>query len=72
MDIEGFEYEVIKSIFNSQIDIDQICVEFHHFYKNINKSETINAINSLKDSEYDLIFKTRLDYTFLKNGIYKK
>ena len=65
MDIEGFEYEIIEDVLRNSIDIRQICVEFHHFFKNIGFLDTARAILNLKRSGYSLIYKTRFDYTFL-------
>lgn len=66
MDIEGFEYGVIRDILRSGLDIPQICLEFHHRFKNIPYSATINAILSLKKAGYRLIYKNVDDYTFLR------
>lgn len=66
MDIEGFEYGVIEHIVEEQIEIKQICVEFHHFMDGIPKQQTDHAIRQLKQLGYSIIHKRMLDYTFLK------
>jgi len=54
MDIEGSEYDVIDSILNSPIIIDQVLIEFHdRFYKN-GKEKTIRVINSFKEKGYEI------------------
>jgi len=68
MDIEGFEYEIIEDVLRNSIDIRQICVEFHHFFENIGVLDTARAILDLIRSGYSLIYKTRFDYTFLRDG----
>jgi hypothetical protein len=56
MDIEGSEYDVIDSILNDNIEVDQILVEFHpHLVQNGRKKKVqlINLkvldINALQD-----------------------
>lgn len=54
MDIEGSEYDVINSILNSTILIDQFLIEFHdRFYKN-GKEKTIEVINTFKEKGYEI------------------
>jgi len=48
MDIEGAEYGVIEDLSSSQIPIGQICVEFHHRWKEIGPSKTRRAIDCLR------------------------
>jgi len=66
IDIEGFEYEVIEDIISNRLSIRQIAVEFHDFYKDINRSSTRKAIRLLKENGYQLIHKRGHDYTFTK------
>jgi hypothetical protein len=68
LDIEGFEYEVIDSFLNDKIEVNQICVEFHHFYKDINKRKTKKTIRKLLNAGYKIIHKEMLNFTFLKTG----
>jgi FkbM family methyltransferase len=65
MDIEGFEYEVLESIFRDRIQIKQICLEFHHFFKSIPKARTQRAISDLASKGYVLVYKEDANYTFL-------
>lgn len=66
IDIEGFEYGVIEDIIENDLDVRQICVEFHHFYKEIPRSRTRTSINLLKQNGYQIIHKAIADYTFVK------
>lgn len=55
LDIEGSEYDVIDEILNSNIKIDQICIEFHHRFSGISKKMTKSAIKKLRIKGYKLI-----------------
>lgn len=66
IDIEGFEYEVIRSIVKDRIPIRQICVEFHHGRGfPFSRWDTIRAIFSLKRLGYDLVHRTTWDHLFI-------
>jgi FkbM family methyltransferase len=54
MDIEGAEYAVIKNIIENKIAIKQLCVEFHHFFDNINFDQTEGAIRLLNENGYQI------------------
>jgi FkbM family methyltransferase len=73
LDIEGSEYEVLNDILKSSIQIDQICIEFHHRFKGISKMKTIQAIKSLKDNGYLLIAisKQAEEFTFIRKEALK-
>ena len=64
MDIEGAEYEVIKALPDSKIDINQILIEFHHMYKDISISQTVEAINTLKNLGFELFNISQRTYEF--------
>ena len=64
MDIEGAEYEVIKALPNSEININQILIEFHHMYKGISISQTVEAINTLKKLGFELFNISQRTYEF--------
>lgn len=66
IDIEGFEYAVIDDILKNKIEVKQICVEFHHFFKEIPRSKTSKTIRQLIKRGYVIIHKHRSDYTFIK------
>ncbi len=64
MDIEGAEYEVIHALTNSEIKINQILVEFHHMYKGISISQTVEAIDTLKKLGFELFNISQRTYEF--------
>ena len=68
MDIEGAEYNVIKDILDSNIQIDQILVEFHHRFDNDAIEKTRNAILNLKNAGYKIFYisPTGEEYSFIK------
>jgi FkbM family methyltransferase len=45
LDIEGAEYEVIDSL--PEIEIPQLCIEFHHFCTDFSEEDTRNALQKL-------------------------
>ena len=64
MDIEGAEYEVIKTLPDSKVSINQILIEFHHMYKGISISQTVEAINTLKSMGFELFNTSQRTYEF--------
>lgn len=54
MDIEGAEYDVIDEIVDAGIDVDQILVEFHHFFRNVRLAQTKRAMERLRGAGYRL------------------
>lgn len=54
MDIEGFEYRVIKDFLDKKIKINQIAVEFHHNFKEIGNTITEKIISELIENGYEL------------------
>lgn len=66
IDIEGFEYEVIDDVISNGLNIRQIAVEFHDFYKDIQRSSTRKSVRLLEQHGYRLIHKRGHDHTFMK------
>jgi FkbM family methyltransferase len=66
LDIEGFEYQVLKNCLENHLDIGQICVEFHDFFPNIRRMTTVESILALRKEKFSIIHKLRHDFTFLK------
>jgi FkbM family methyltransferase len=67
MDIEGFEYEVIRELLSKRLNVMQLCVELHYgpdFQHP--RSEFIQTIIALKKAGYDLIHHVHRDHTFLR------
>lgn len=56
MDIEGFEYEVIDDIIDSDIRPVQFLVEFHHGMYGITAHETRRAVERIQTAGYALYF----------------
>lgn len=65
IDIEGSEYGVIDDICSSDLIVRQICVEFHHFFKDVSRVKTLAAILKLYKKKYRLIHKSGSNYTFI-------
>lgn len=74
MDIEGSEYAVIENIAKSNLEIDQILIEFHdRFYRN-QPQKSKHSINLLKEKGY-LIFAvsdTFDEISFIHKNVIKK
>jgi FkbM family methyltransferase len=66
IDIEGFEYEVLESCLAEQIQIKQLCVEFHDFFPEIPGAKTKSMIRALESHGFELIHRHRHDHTFLR------
>jgi len=64
IDIEGFEYEVLDHCLTERISINQICVEFHHFFPEVPRSKTYGLIRRLRAAGYRPIHKRMCDWTF--------
>ncbi len=66
IDIEGFEYGVLDSCLDENVRIRQVCVEFHHFFPEIPRSETTRVVSRLRERGFELIHKQRFDCTFYR------
>ncbi len=68
MDIEGMEYRVIDDIINSDIEIGQILIEFHHRFNGLSFKMTKNVIKKLKKAGYMLFYVSpnREELSFIK------
>lgn len=67
MDIEGFEYEVLRSILKNRIPIRQICVEFHRVHGRLSGALRYYWMIRLRLHGYALISHVMTtDHTFLK------
>ncbi len=69
MDIEGAEYKVIDDILKLDIDINQILIEFHHFFPQISIEQTINSIEKLNEYNYKIysISQNGNEYSFIRD-----
>ena len=52
LDIEGAEYDVLKDVLDSGLDVRQLLVEFHHRFSTIHPSQTRRAIEALRSEGY--------------------
>jgi FkbM family methyltransferase len=71
MDIEGSEYDVIESVLNSGIEIDQILIEFHDRFRSEGQTDSRHVVSLLNDRGYK-IFGVSLSYeevSFIRNSI---
>ena len=68
LDIEGFEYEVIDSLLNSDVKIGQILLEYHHFFAHINVNQTKSAKKILKNKGYICYHKRGQDYCYVHSS----
>ena len=64
MDIEGAEYEVIDTLQQQNIVINQILIEFHHMYKGISLEDTLKAIDKLRELDFELFNISQRTYEF--------
>jgi FkbM family methyltransferase len=66
LDIEGSEYGVLDDILESELLVRQICVEFHHFFKNGSRLRTLLTVLKMYRNDYRIVHKTGSEYTFYK------
>ncbi len=68
MDIEASEYKVIDDILNSEIEIKQILIEFHHRFANVGINKTKAVIEKLNRNGYLIagISQSKMEYCFVK------
>ncbi len=56
MDIEGAEYDFIDSILDTDIRPKLILVEFHHRFDDFDKQNTIETIDRLRQTGYQIVY----------------
>lgn len=67
LDIEGFEYGVLRDLLKTKCTVGQICVEFHHgIVPGIRKSQTLSSILRLRVAGYFLVGRDGLNHTFIR------
>jgi FkbM family methyltransferase len=54
MDIEGFEYGVIKDLLSTNIRPTQLLIEFHHYMYDIKTERTLAAVAELQAAGYEI------------------
>jgi len=67
MDVEGAEYAVLRDVLENSIMVRQLCVEFHHRWREIGVSRTREAISALRARGYRIfhISDSGEEYSFL-------
>ena len=55
MDVEGSEYAILEDLSQSDPQVRQILVEFHHRFPGLNLAMTKNAVRKLRSRGYKLI-----------------
>jgi FkbM family methyltransferase len=68
LDIEGSEYRVIPDILQSNIHVDQILVEFHHWFREIKVAQTRELIKIMNRRGYMIfnISTNGYEYSFIR------
>lgn len=66
LDIEGFEYGVLRDVLASGVRPRQICVEFHDFLPGIKRRQTWGAISALRRAGWRIFHKERCDFSFVR------
>ncbi len=64
LDIEGFEYGVLRDVVRRGLRPAQVCVEFHDFLPGIPLLDTVKTIRLLHQSSWRIIYKNRCDFSF--------
>ena len=67
MDIEGSEYDVIEDVLRSNVSVNQLLVEFHHFMPSIPLRRTREALLSLRAAGFELfsVSSSEREYSFI-------
>lgn len=72
LDIEGAEYNVLRSIIDDNIEIDVLCVEYHGYYNALDdnyRTRIRESVNSLLARGYSLVHaKGDGNYTFVNRS----
>jgi len=67
MDIEGAEYSVLESILDDKtIEVEQILIEYHHFFEKVSTEDTKTSIQLMRDNGYKLFKIEHYNYSFIK------
>lgn len=71
IDIEGAEYKVIRNILDEKLDIGQILIEFHHFFKSVSNHDTEEAIRLLNQSGYLIYYISPMgrEYSLIRKDL---
>lgn len=69
LDIEGFEYDFLNALLETNHRPDQIAVEFHDFFPSIPFSRTLAMIRALRHAGYRIVYKKQFDYLFVHESV---
>ncbi len=70
MDIEGGEFAVIGDIARDEIEIGQVCVEFHHRFSGFGIDDTLKAVEDLRRIGLRLCRQDDCVCTFVGTGVH--
>jgi FkbM family methyltransferase len=56
LDIEGAEYDVIRDMLDSRIQVRQLLVEFHHWFKGVGQEATVAALAMLQRAGFRIFY----------------
>ncbi len=70
MDVEGAEYQVIQQLCESDFEIGQLLVEFHHRFAAVGWQQTQTAVHALQQKGFKTFFvsPTVEEFSFLGDG----
>lgn len=57
---------MIEDLVQSGLQVDQLCLEFHHFMPEVSIARTLSALRSLYGTGLRLAHKNGSDYTLLR------
>lgn len=68
MDIEGAEYDVITDLIESNLDVHQLLVEFHHRFDTVSPDRTKESIRQLNAAGFQIAYVSPRgeEYTFVR------
>jgi FkbM family methyltransferase len=74
MDIEGAEYELLQSNCFAAVapTIKQICIEFHHRWREVGKTATLSAVSRLSDLGFSCAWisdETNEEFLFIREDV---
>jgi hypothetical protein len=68
LNIEGSEYGVINDIATNNLQVKQICVEFHHALEDYQLRDTIETIGTLRKMGFKFFGRNYNAFSFIRNN----
>ncbi|MFT5112239.1 MAG: FkbM family methyltransferase [Parasphingorhabdus sp.] len=62
IDIEGGEYDILEDVLSTNVEIDQLLLEFHHAYSTIPLRRTIEAVKRIQLAGFELFHLSQRTY----------